>query len=369
MTTIVTNAISRLDVKAPVAGLPEDLRCRVAVALNLSPGDVELDLREIHRDPRSVRCSGKAKRQRFFAKTLLADPYPVTVVVPWKEAFSTEGQWRAAEDQVETEWSTAQQLRFLLGENSIPRPLGKSLEAKTVVWEEVKADSVPDLVKRSRWIDPKGRTCAAGLLQAGAWLRQLHDKTVCGAETLGISAMLDAVRQVMAEHARTAFVEEAERALDSGRQRIPASTLTMPVSLNHGDFTLANLMWDESASRLWVIDFERPTHAGIWQDLATIIFSLRKQLLNPLVPRDIIAAMERAFWTGYGAIPRDLLVFIHTLVASQILFYYPNRLATRGERLGWFAGVGGSLYRSFLLPGMLSRCVEDLPASLSNCPL
>jgi hypothetical protein len=360
----VTNATSRLDVKAPVAGLPEDLRCRVAVALNLSTSDVELNLRGIHLDPRSVRCSGKANRQRFFAKILLADPYPVTVVVPWKEAFSTEAQWRAAEDQVETEWSTAQQLRFLLGGNSIPRALGKSLEAKTVVWEEVMAHSVPDLVKRSRWLDPKGRTCAAVLLQAGAWLRQLHDKTACGTETLGICAMLDAVRQVMAQQQSTPFVEDAETVLESGLQRILASTLTVPVGLNHGDFTLANLMWDERASRLWVIDFERPTHAGIWQDLATIIFSLRKQLLNPLVPRDIIAAMERAFWTGYGAIPPDLLVFIHTLVASQILFYYPNRLATRGERQGWFAGVGGSLYRSFLLPGMLSRCVEDLPANL-----
>jgi aminoglycoside phosphotransferase len=309
-----------------------------------------------------VRCCGTATGHRFFAKILLADPYPVTVVVPWKEAFRPAVEWRTAEEQVETESSAAQQLRLLLAETNIPRLLGKSREAKTVVWEQVKAHSALDLVKRSRWLDAKGHTCTAVLLQAGQWLRQVHDKTTCGTETLDIRAMADAIRRVMAQHECSPFVEHAGTVLESGLQELQASTLAVPAGLNHGDFTLANLLWDRRAGKLWVVDFENPTHAGIWQDLATMVFSLRKQLLNPLVPHDIIRAMERAFWMGYGAISRDLLVFIHMLVASQILFYYPDRLATRQERHGWLAGVGGSLYRSFLLPGMLSRCL-DVPSS------
>jgi hypothetical protein len=330
----------------------------VAVALKVRADEVELDARSIRGGPRSIRCCGTTTKQHFFAKILLADPYPVTVVVPWKEAFRAEPESRTAEDQVEIESGTAQQLRLLLAETSIPLLLGKSREAKTVVWEQVKARSVVDLVKGSRWLDAKGHTCTAVLLQAGTWLRQVHDKTACGTETLDVRAMADAIRQVMAQQEGSPFVEHAETVLKSGLQNIQASTLTVPAVLSHGDFTLANLMWDARAGKLWVIDFENPTHAGIWQDLATMVFSLRRQLLNPLVPHDTISAMERAFWTGYGAISRDLLVFIHTLVGSQILFYYPNRLSTRRERHGWFAGVGGSLYRSFLLPGMLSRCLE-----------
>ena len=367
MTAVLSTTTSRLEAKAPALSPAEDLRRRVAVALSVRADEVKLKAHSIRRDARSVRCCGTANRQEFFAKILLADPYPLTVVVPWKEALRSTAEWRAADDQVETEWSTSQQLYLLLAENLVPRPLGRSREAKTIVWEEIKARSVLDLVKKSRWLDPKGYACAAALLKAGMWLRQVHDKTADGTETVSLSAMADAICQMMAQQETSTFITRAETILKSGLQEIAASTLTVPVALNHGDFTLANLMWDRGAGKLSVVDFENPTRAGTWQDLATIVFSLRKQLLNPLVPRKVVRAMEHAFWTGYGAVPRDLLIFVQTLVASRILFYYPNRLTTRGDRHGWLAGVGGSLYRSLFLPGMLSRCVKDSPARVSLC--
>jgi len=97
---------------------------------------------------------------------------------------------------------------------------------------------------------------------------------------------------------------------------------------------------------------------GIWQDLSTMALSLRKQLLNPLVSGNQIREMEKAFWAGYGEVSPDLLSFVYALAISRILVYYPNRVASRGERHGWIGAVTGSLYRSFLQGSMVSRSVQ-----------
>jgi len=332
-----------------------DLRCRLAAALNVTENEVELE--QSASDTRSVRCSGRVLRREFFAKVLLADPYPLNVVVPWKEAFSSSPEWRAAKEQIEFEWNRTLELRRTLIPSSIAQPLGRSLETTTLAWEKINGVPVLSLLLRGRVLDRSGMTAAA-MFHAGAWLRTLHQKTAYDSELLDAKEILTFVLRVIQSQKPSTYVQQARAIVQEAIAKLGASRISSAIALNHGDFTLANLMWDEHTEQISVVDFENAMPNGIWQDLSTMALSLRKQLLNPLVSGNQIREMEKAFWAGYGEVSPDLLSFVYALAISRILVYYPNRVASRGERHGWIGAVTGSLYRSFLQGSMVSRSVQ-----------
>ena len=74
----------------------------------------------------------------------------------------------------------------------------------------------------------------------------------------------------------TPYAELALRVLESARSGLSSRTsLRVPVALNHGDFSLPNLIWNHDRQHLWVVDFELSALRPIFYDLCTMIFELR----------------------------------------------------------------------------------------------
>jgi hypothetical protein len=291
--------------------------------------------------------------QRFFAKTFMMEPYPVTPrpTIPGEAELRRGPQLRPAGVQSDNEWKMTNKLRTLTGPESIPSPLGKSEVAKTIVWREVRGVTLYELVERSLWTDREGKTLGTALRLAGAWLRRLHDASMHGSESVDIARVVEIIPALMQKEGlhSPAHLEMACRLLEAARSRVGnPDKLLLPVALNHGDFALANLIWDKKASKLFVIDFEHVGPLSVCHDLLSIIFDLRSRLLNPLMPQRVILGAERSFWDGYGSTPEEVPVLVGALASARIFYFSLPRLSTRRKRRGWLKGMTASLYQEFL---------------------
>lgn len=357
-----------LEVSARVgsAALPtHDLRERIASALQARSTDVMVQRRRLSPGGRSIQCwgccgergSGRLKGVRFFAKVLLLDPYPIVfkLTAPWERGLGDDPPIRPLDEQIDVEWNTTAQLRALVGD-SVPVPLGCSKAARTIVWQDAQAAWVIRTVKRSRWMDPKGSEGTAALFQAGAWLRRVHDTSSVGNETVNVSQAVRAIRGAVEKARQTGspYGNSVIRVLDEAVARTDGK-LAAPKALGHGDFTLANLMWDQRARRLFVIDYENFAYRSICYDLLTMVFDIRLQLLNPLVPQRAPVALETAFWDGYGPISDELRCFISTVASSQIFCDFLPRMSARRTRRGWLAGATTRVYKALFEPAMVKR--------------
>lgn len=336
------------------------LRERIAAALSTSPESLRVERWNLSLRHRSARSWGTWAGQRFFAKTFIMEPYPVTPrpTIPGEGELHRGPQLRPAEVQCENEWNMANKLRALAGPEFVPIPMERSKAAKTIVWQELRGVCLCELIERSLWEDRKGKTLAAALGQAGAWLRRLHDTSLQGSEPVDIGRMVEILPALMQKEGlySPGYLQMARRLLEEARLRIgSADKLLLPVALNHGDFALANLVLDEKTNNLSIIDFEHAGPHSICHDLFTIIFDLRSRLLNPLIPRQVILGAEKSFWAGYGSVSDQILVLVGALASARIFYYSLPRLATRRKRRGWLAGTTASLYRAFLENSVASR--------------
>jgi hypothetical protein len=281
----------------------------------------------------------------------LADPYPIIphVPLPW-EAFPASKQTRSVEDQIETEWTMANEFRLLAAPGTVPAPLATSKRARTIVWEEVKGVRLDHYVKRSRWLDPKGKAGLPVLFKAGAWLRQVHDASARGNEEVDILQVLVAIHNLIEKqewsvskhaHLRCQLLEKAFA--PTGK----AGKLPVPTALSHGDFSLSNLMWSKATDQLIVFDFEHSDRRSICHDLVTVMFDLHVQLLNPLIPKRVILSLEKSFWAGYGSTPKQIEALVRAVALSRIFYHALPRLSTRRKRRGWLGGIRAAIYRAF----------------------
>jgi hypothetical protein len=348
---------------APSRSADVDVKAAIAAALGSAPSQLS---QAKSSDSRSLKCFGRTKTTDFFAKIFVADPFPVYVAVPWQEVLLSNGGYRPAEEQVDLEWSRSAQLRRVLPTDSVPRPLGRSREFRTIVWERVSGDSVVKAVLHKGWMPGTTRQLEAAMYQSGVWLRTLHKTTYAGTELFSAGELLNAILHKVKAEPASDYTRQAIQILAAQIDHLKSVRMLAACAVCHGDFTLANLIWNRQAQRLCVMDYENSVQQSVWHDLATVLFSLRKQLLNPLVPEALIRSMESAFWAGYGVISSDLLGFISALVGSRILYYYPSRVLSRGERHGWFGSITGTLYRSALEQKMTGRCLNALPANLPS---
>jgi hypothetical protein len=353
----VANSVDKIFPEA--GGDIADLSQAVAAALDVSAGQVVIGNEKCVWDERSIKFTGHADGQEFFAKMLIADPYPVNSAVPWHQVLIAFKHERSAECQVKLEALARTELGQVMDVSAIAECRGSSMPFRTIVWERLSGTSVLGLLRRSRLFDPLGKTCRAIAFEAGTWLRQLHDTTQQGTEELRVGESIDTVVRQIPSKNNSASTKRAVELLRCCAERLGSSLLTQ-VSRNHGDFTLVNLILDHSTHRLYVTDFENSEYAATWQDLASITFSLRKQLLNPLIPAQIVRGMEQSFWDGYGDIAPELFQFIQALATSRILVHCPERVETGMDRRAWTKEIAGSLYRSFVRTKLMSRAVPGL---------
>ena len=67
--------------------------------------------------------------------------------------------------------------------------------------------------------------------------------------------------------------------------------------------------------------------------MPAIIFDLRRRQLNPSVPRRAISALKGLFSAGYGAMPRNQLVFLNAAAGSDASCQMAERISLRARPL------------------------------------
>jgi glycosyltransferase involved in cell wall biosynthesis len=342
----------------------ENLQGRVASALNASRGSVSIESHHLGFSGWVLRCTGKAAGTRFFAKTLLVDPYPIPArfATPWEELASPERLHRPVEEHIAAEWNRIQDMQRLVGSKNLPAPLGCSIDNRTLVFEAVNGLRLDRFVN---WVWPgarRARSMEAALYQAGEWLRSVHKSSSHGCLTIEFVEVVEALRSLIRSKQlqSTPYADGALKALEVLNLDLsPRTSLHVPVALNHGDFSLPNLIWDRDCEQLWVVDFEMAARKAILHDLCTMVFELRKPLLYPLTSAFVVRLCESAFWAGYGAISEDLFAFVNALATARLFYHTLPRLRAWHERRGPWAGIKASLYTQIFQPFLVQRILRS----------
>jgi len=255
----------------------------------------------------------------------------------------------------------AREMRSLAGSDSVPAPLGYSLDDRTLVFEKVSGVRLDRFVS---WVWSRGqklRSTVTAIFRAGAWLRRLHAASSQACETLELVNIAEALHGLIRkrELEGTHFGEWASNAVELlARNFGPLTSFHTPVALNHGDFSLPNLIWDSASEHLWVVDFELSARKTILHDLCTIIFELRKPLLYPFTPQETVQTYERAFWAGYGLIAEDLFACVNALATARLFYHSFPRISTLPQRRGWKGWLKATLYRALFQRYMTARLVQ-----------
>jgi 2-polyprenyl-6-methoxyphenol hydroxylase-like FAD-dependent oxidoreductase/lipid II:glycine glycyltransferase (peptidoglycan interpeptide bridge formation enzyme) len=369
------SAMPNTAVRGTTAGLSrvalvEDLRSRVATALNISPALVNIEGHCIRYMGLFLQCWGTAAGARVFAKVFLVDRYPTPprFATPAEELATPENPNRPVEGQIEIERNQFRQMRALMGSQNIPTLLGCSLSHRILVYEEVNGLRVDSLVmdRLANWFrvrDRNGKSVATALFGAGAWLRALHDSTSEGFESIESGKVIEDLRALVRKKQMetSPYAALALKALEFTPLELGAKAcVRVPVALSHGDFTLPNLLWNDDHHHLWVIDFELSAVRPILHDLCTMIFDLRKHLLHPLTSPQAIELFEKAFWKGYGAIPDNLLAFTNALATTRLFYHTLPKLRDWREQRGLWAGIKASLYNRVFEPVLVRHLLTIL---------
>jgi phosphotransferase family enzyme len=342
-----------------------DIRERIACALCARTQSVVVERYGYNTSKLAVCCSGAWKEKRLFAKILLADPYPVPprFRAPWEAPSRNLVPVRAVTEQIDAEWNMTLKMLRLSGGRSVPVPMGRSLEARTIVWEEARGIPLVRALKWSSWRRSVAKAGAEALLKAGTWLRGVHDASENGTEVVEARDLIQTViessrhRQDDAGHYESVASKILENWLTN---RAAGASFKVPVALTHGDFCLSNLLWNTADKQLAVIDFELSGLRPTYYDLFALIADLRAMLLNPLIPKSVIHSWEESFWEGYGSTPVEVLEFVKALALARVFYYHFSRLLTRRERKGLIGGINAQLYRTFLEGRVITQRL-DLP--------
>jgi phosphotransferase family enzyme len=352
---------------------PEDIRDRIACALCAGTQSVTVESYGYNTSRLAVCCSGKWKGKKLFAKILLADPYPIPprFRAPWEASPRASVPVRAVSEQVDTEWDMTIKMLRLSGGRSVPVPLGRSLAARTIVWEKAGGISLVQALKWSRWRNPVAKGGAQALFKAGSWLRSVHEASHQGMELIEARDLVQTAIGMSRQNHRNGgrYESMASKILEASLTEIgETGNFEVPVALTHGDFCLANLLWKSTDMQLAVIDFELSGYRPIYYDLFALISDLRAMLLNPMIPKSVIQLWEESFWRGYGKTSTEVTAFVKGLALARVFYYHFSRLLTRRERKGLIGGINAQLYRTFLEDRVITQRL-DLPPEFvdSSC--
>lgn len=342
-----------------------DLKDRIACALAARQKDLTIVRYNYSPSRLTARCTGVWKGVRFFAKIFLSNPYPIPArfSVPWDKPTGSPTPFRPVEEQIEAEWMMTTTMRSFPGFQSVPAPLGKSIPARTIVWEEAEGKPLVQMVKWSRWNRSTAVTGAKAIFQAGRWLRMIHESSHQSTEVVDLHAVIKNAHDFANQKgpAVSRYDHAVPKILEASLSKIgPSGIIRVPVAFTHGDFCLSNLIGGARNGTVAVIDFELCAVRPIYHDLFGLISELQSQFLNPVVPKSVILSWEESFWSGYGPISPQIQSFVKALALSRIFYHHLFRLLTRRERKGWIAGMNAQLYRIFLEPVVLARRL-DLP--------
>lgn len=363
MTTLSTS-----DARAVNPDLVESLPARIASALSVAPHLVSIDGQRLRYMGLFLQSWGTVGETRFFAKTLLVDRYPAPprFATPAEELEISGAPVRSVEKQIGIETRKCVRMRGIMGSREIPALLGYSVPFRTLVYQHVEGTQANELIARrfEGWLPGVRQREADGIeaiAKAGAWLRHLHHLTMSSCEWVQPAAVIENLVRLIARQGleNSACGDQALRILKASLEnRALKRPVEVPVALNHGDFTLPNLLWSHDRRQLWVIDFEFSSYRGIIHDLGTMIFDLRRHLLHPRSLPASIAACEWAFWSGYGPVAPELLGLINGLATSRLFYHTLPKLRSWGKERGTWAGIKSLTYRRIFEPMLIRQFLK-----------
>jgi hypothetical protein len=265
------------------------------------------------------------------------------------------------DEQIAAELNLVEKIRSQAGRHSIPALLGHSVEDRILVFELIRGLRMD---RHVNWAWPTARrvrSVEAAMFQAGSWLRALHDSSFREYETIDLREAIDALSALMRRKQIESmpYTGLALKVLEFARQGLnPRTSVRVPVALNHGDFSLPNLLWNHEHKHLWVVDFELSSYRPILHDLCTLIATLRRQLLMPLTSPRVVQLLEDAFWRGYGPIPKDLDTLVDGLSRAWLFYDVLPRLTTLKTQRGWRRGLEAFVYKNVLQHFMVARVLR-----------
>ena len=354
-----------------------DPRQKIAAALDADPERVRIEHGETDLSGWVWRCTGSCGTLQFFAKVYLLDFNPPirripAFVVPWEELRLLRQEALPFGGQVESEWNAITRLNRLIPDHRIPAPMGKSVEHGTLVFEAVSGTRMDHRVHWAGWSRTRARSNARVVFEAGTWLRRVHEATFERTESVDVREVARTIQQILriqgVEHTRYGGL--ALRSFASVSADLASrGKLDVPLCLQHGDFTLPNLIWDDRVQRLWIIDLEHSRPATVLQDLASLILNLRSRYVYPFTSRSVVMALEDAFWNGYGETPRETRALANAIATACIFYKLLPKLLTRGARRGRLAGLAAAIYRSAIEPSIVRRILANSrPPVSAPCP-
>ncbi len=340
-----------------------DIQSRVASAMNLAPELVNIKDHRTGFPGLMVWCWGTAAGTQLFAKIFLVDPYPIPprFATPEEELAGDENPQRLVEEQVTAEWNMVQEMRSLVGTQNIPAPLGYSIEDRTLVFEAVNGLRMDAYVNWGLPGRRKIQSVEAAMVQAGSWLRAVHESSFQRYETVDVSGAVEALSALTRKRRMetTPYPGYALKVLEFTKQCLrPRTSLRVPVALNHGDFSLPNLIWDDERKQLWVIDFELSSYRPILHDLCTLVATLRHRLLMPYTSPRVVQTLEEAFWKGYGPTDDGLRTMVSGLASAWLFYHVFPRISTLRERRGWRGGLKAVLYKGLFQRYVMARLLR-----------
>jgi O-antigen/teichoic acid export membrane protein len=303
---------------------------------------------------------GSAAGTRFFAKIFLVDPYPIPprFATPWDELATPENPQRPVGEQVSAEWNMTRQMHCLAGAKNIPNLIGSSVEDRIIVFEEVCGQRLDSFADSGLGGTRKASSVKTAMFHAGRWLKTVHESSFRGYVSIDLTSIDEALHRLIRikDIDTTPYAGMTMRAFESACRNLgPQTQLRVPVALNHGDFTLPNLIWNHDVQHLWVVDFELSAYRPILHDLCALIFELRKSLLYPLASQGTVQRWEASFWAGYGPVSDEFIAFANAMATARLFYHTLPKLRTWREERGVWAGAKASLYTHLLEPFLVQR--------------
>ena len=192
----------------------------------------------------------------------------------------------------------------------IPRPIGDFTEFGAVVTEKFVGMPLQSLVMKAALLpgysDNGVLKTAASM--AGAWLRNFHKATADMPEPFDSAKLLDELQKLCEDCRSEGLDDQAIKVIMNGAKKTLAhGKKTLPSSAVLCDFTPLNVIVGEKG--ISICDFAHMKKRGSsFHDTAEFLACVEALEKYPFCNRDIIAEVQDAFLTAYGASPADQAV-------------------------------------------------------------
>lgn len=280
---------SRGNVQTEIAALESRWQSRLAARdAKTQSNDAKLEF---------VRVRDAAYSRLFFFRGLTSEAnssFPLVIKV-----FKGSDKFELARQQYNTLKLLSAEF-YNTGHLMIPRALDFFDDLPAIVMEEIKGQSVQDLIRQSVWQIWSREKASNACRRCGEWLRQFHKVTRVADGQLDVIAKQENLRLGLDQLVKYGFAYEIIKCLEAKAQPL-AGILAEQCdrrALVHGDFSVDNVLVNGEVTT--ALDIEGRHQNLIYHDVASFLNSIALMSLALPVPVAFQRKCSEAFLNGYG---------------------------------------------------------------------